>query len=105
MNAPAVYRIAGFQPAPARHFRFAIAINVRGRDTDMVQFSQFLGDDEFFPGRIAIPDDQIFVREQNIRPLVPIYIRDRDTVANFDLRIEIDRAELWYWWFCGIEAS
>ena len=96
-NGAAADRVTRVPPGADRNFRFAIAINVGGRNADVIEFRQVFGQDKLFPGWIPVPDELFFVCEDNIRLLVTIHVCNRDAVTDFDFRIDLDGAKLWNW--------
>src|SRR5207248_2944708 len=58
-DGPTVDRIARVPSSPDGNFSLAIAINVRGRDANMIELREVLGDDMFLPGWILVPGDLI----------------------------------------------
>ena len=60
----------------------------------MIQSRQFLSDDKFFPIRIAVPNDDILVRHNDIGPFIAIDVRDCDAVANLNFGIDSHSAEI-----------
>ncbi len=75
-------------------FGFAIAVDVRGGDTNIVQGSKIFRDDKFLPGWVFVPNDLLLIDEENIGLMIPIHISHRDAIADFDVGIDFDRAEM-----------
>jgi len=66
-NGAAIDRITRIPAGSHGDLGFPIAINVRGRDTNMIEFGEVLGDYVFLPIRIVIPGDLVFIDQQNVR--------------------------------------
>ena len=89
----AVHCVAGIPCGADRHFGLPIAVQVRRRNAHMVLLRKLLRHDVFGPRRIFVPDDQVLVREQNVRLLVTVDVRDRYPVADLHLRVHVHRFE------------
>ena len=61
----------------------------------MIQGREFLGDDMLLPAGILVPDDEVFVGEQDVRLFVPVDVRHGYAVADLDFGIHVHRFERW----------
>ena len=89
-NGAAVERVARVPACAGRQFRFAIAVNVPGRNANMIEAGQLFGNDMFFPRWILVPNDLVFIRQDDVRLFVPIHIGNRHAITNLDFRIDLD---------------
>lgn len=76
-------------------FAFAVAVDVAGGDADVVTFGEAFGDDVFFPSGVLIPDDLVFIGEEDVRFAVALDICDGEAVADLDIGVDGLRSELW----------
>ena len=89
----AVRRVVGI-PARARgDLAPAVAVDVHRRDANVVDGRELLGDDVLFPRRILVPDDEVFVREQDVGLLVAVHVGNGDAVADLHGGIDIHGLE------------
>ena len=93
-NCAAVHRVAGIPFRAHRDFAAAVTVDIRRRDAHVVLFREILRDHEFLPRGIPIPNDLFFVGEQHVGLPVAIDVGDRESVADFDLRIDVHDPEL-----------
>ncbi len=55
----------------------------------MILLRQLFSNDVLLPRRVFIPDDHVAVRQQDVRALIPIHIRHRQSVANAHRLIDL----------------
>src|SRR5690625_481968 len=85
MNRAGSFRVACFIRVPLRahsNLNLSVAIDIAGSNRDVVELCKVFRHDEPLPVTIAIPDDLLFVGEQNIRSAVAVYITVCQTVTD-----------------------
>ena len=81
----ALHRVAGIPARAHGDLGLAVAVEVLGRDADVVFLRQVLGDDVLLPRGILIPLDRGLVGQDDVLLAVAIDVVDREAVADLDL--------------------
>src|SRR5690625_7407452 len=85
MNRAGSVRSAVLPDIPLRAHRnltLSVAIDIARSNRDVVELCKVFRHDEPLPVTIAIPDDLLFVGEQNIRSAVAVHITDGHPVPD-----------------------
>src|SRR5690625_306363 len=108
MNRAGLFRVACFIWIPLcanSNFYLFVSGDITRSNGYIVELCKIFRDDEPLPVAIAIPDDLLFVGEQNIRSAVAVHITDGQTVPDGYLVINHLSFKLRDWQAIGICRS